>query len=199
MNVFRTERIALLFAVLTAIFAAACSSAPDQAANGSVKVDDTLEAAYTRLFDAVKKKDTEAISKEMSQETLKFAAGASARLNKTIEETLANGFTATTFANAVPQMRDPRIKNGFGSLEVWNVQEQVWEDLPFVAENGKWKLAIGDLYGNKFKSPGDGQSMRDRMAANAAGVGNTPPQKKADNTAGNVNTVQVEPLPANKR
>ncbi len=189
-------RSGLFTAILAfAAFAIGCGDGSNNTAgSGPQKIDDTLEAAYTRLYDAVKKKDTAAIGEEMSQETLKFAAGASARMKKPVEEVLANGFTATTFSDTIPEMRDPRIKDNFGAIEVWNAKDQVWEDVLFVGERGKWKLAYGDAFSNKFKSPGKGQAMRDREAANAAGATpNAPNAGNNSNSNTNVKAVEVEP------
>ena len=54
-----------------------------------------------------------------------------------------------------------------GALEVHNDKENSWEDLPFVREDGQWKLAIGEMFANTWKSPGKGQAEKEREAANA--------------------------------
>ncbi|HMS41178.1 MAG TPA: ribosomal protein L7/L12 [Pyrinomonadaceae bacterium] len=90
--------------------------------------------AYKMLFAAVKNKDTEKIKAMMSENSIGFAGFVSGQQKKTIEEVLANGFTATTFQENLPPMRDERIKDGFGALEVQN-KDKVWEDLPFIYES----------------------------------------------------------------
>lgn len=90
--------------------------------------------AYKMLFAAVKSKDVEKIKAMMSENTKAFAEFVAAQQKKSVDEVFANGFTATTFAEKLPQMRDERIKDGFGAVEVINPQK-IWEDLPFLYES----------------------------------------------------------------
>jgi len=141
-----------------------CSSAP--AAAGSP--GDSPTEAYKRLFAAVKSKNVDAIKAEMTENTLQFAQMVAAKQNTPIEKVFENGFTGTTFATDLPQMRDQRVADDMGNVEVWNTRDSKWEDLPFIKENGAWKLAVGDLFKGSFKSPGPGKDQREKMAANAA-------------------------------
>jgi len=141
--------------------------------------------AYQMLFAAVKSKDTAKIKQMMSENSLAFAEFVSGQQKKTLDEVLVNGFTATTFSETMPQMRDERIKDNFGALEVLNPQKQ-WEDLPFILENGGWKLAIGDAFKGSYQKPGLGQSMREQEAANAANNTMIPAN------VGNTNNANVE-------
>ncbi len=143
----------------------------------------TPTETYKRLFAAVKSKDTEAIKHELSKKTLAFADFAAGRQKITVEKVLENGLTATTFSESLPEIRDERINADSGSVEVWNSKDSLWEDLPFVKEDGVWKLALGELFGGTFKSPGKGRAMKEREAANIAATNQAP--------AGNVNTASV--------
>jgi hypothetical protein len=78
-----------------------------------------------------------------------------------------------------------------GAVEVYNSKDHVWEDLPFIKEDGSWKLAIGELWADKFKSPGKSQSQKEREAANAAGNTMIPM-----NMNGNGNPTVIRPVPA---
>jgi hypothetical protein len=140
-----------------------------KSSNSSVAGDDSPSNAYKRLYAAVKAKDTEAIKAAMSKKTLEFAQMAAGRQNKSFENVIENGFTATTFADSLPQMRDERVNGEMGAVEVHNDKENKWEDLPFIREDGKWKLAIGEMFANTWKSPGKSQSEKEREAANALG------------------------------
>ena len=68
---------------------------------------------------------------------------------------------------ALPNIRDERVKDNMGALEVWNSKESKWEDLPFMVEGGQWKLAIGEMWANTWKSPGKGRDQIEKEAANA--------------------------------
>ena len=133
---------------------------------------DTPTAAYKRLYAAVKSKNLDAIKAEMSKKTIEFAESAATRQNTQVAKVFENGFTASTFSETLPEIRDERVSGNMGAVEVYNSKETKWEDLPFVLEDGKWKLAIGDLFAGTFKSPGMGRAQKEAQAANAAGNGN---------------------------
>lgn len=121
---------------------------------------------YKKLYAAVKSKDTEAIKAVISKKTLEFGTMVSQKQNTPIEKVLENGFTATTFAGSLPEIRDERIADGSANVEVYNSKDKRWEDLPFVLEDGEWKLAVGELFGGTHKSPGKGRAQKEAEAAN---------------------------------
>jgi len=165
-----------------------CSSAPAKPGSDS----DSPTEAYKRLFLAVKAKNTDQIKAEMTQATQQFAAAAAEKYKKPIEQVFENGFTGTTFAESMPPIRDERVNGDMGAVEVWNSKDSRWEDLPFMKEDGAWKLAVGNIYQGTYKSPGPGRDQRDKMAANAAGQ--HPVEMPAANMNSNVNVVRV-PMP----
>ena len=122
--------------------------------------------AYVMLYTAVKSKQTDAIKKMMSQKTVGFAEGVAGQQKKPVETVFENGFTATTFAATMPQMRDERVKDNMGALEVWNEKEKKWEDLPFIREDDGWKLAIGDIFAGSYQKPAKGQAQIEDEASN---------------------------------
>lgn len=128
---------------------------------------DTPTAAYKRLFAAVKAKETDAIKAAVSKKTQALAVMLSQRNKAPIEKSYENGFTATTFAETLPDIRDERIKGIYGAVEVWNHKDSKWEDLPFILEEGRWKLAIGEVLEDTFQSPGPGLAKTERQAANS--------------------------------
>lgn len=137
------------------------SSAPVDVGNAQTPTD-----AYTMLYTAVKAKQTDAIKKMMSQKTLGFAEGVAGQQKKPVASVFENGFTATTFAPAMPQMRDERVKDNMGALEVWNEKDKKWEDLPFIREDDGWKLAIGDIFAGTYQKPAKGQAQIEEEASN---------------------------------
>ena len=162
---------------------------------------DTPTEAYKRLYAAVKKKDTEAIKGEMTSKSIDFAKMAADRNGKPIEEVFANGFTATTFAEKIPEIRDQRINENMGSVEVYNSKDARWEDLPFIQENGAWKLAIGEMFAGSFKSPGKGRDAIEKEAANAVNgglVAGNPTQSNANVNVVPMNANVIVPKPATK-
>jgi|GEM_PF-659425 len=161
-------------------------------ARGQIEGGELPSEAYARLFHAVKSKNTEAISKEMSKKTLDLARAQAARQNISLEKVLENGFTATTFASNLPEMRDDRINCGMGAVEVYNQKDRRWEDLPFIWEEGSMKLAVGDLFADTWKSPGTGRALKEQMASNSAGNNLVP---MAPNVNMNVKPVVPKQIP----
>jgi hypothetical protein len=153
----------ILLALLLACIAAAFSCGGGQPGAGG----DTPTAAYKRLYNAVKSKNVDSIRNEMTEKTISFAKGAAAQYGKPEEKMFENGFTATTFSETLPAIRDERVSENMGAVEVWNSRESRWEDLPFVLENGVWKLAIGEAFGGSYKLPGKGRDVIEKEAANA--------------------------------
>lgn len=161
----RIISLALLILTVAALF-----SCQDQSKVKNTQLtnpNDTPTEAYKRLFAAVKKKDVEAIKNEFSAKTKEFAKAVATRQNVPLEKVFSNGFTSSTFSDQLPEIRDERIKDDMGAIEVWNSGENRWEDLPFIRESDGWKLAIGELFSGTYKSPGKGKSVIDQEAINA--------------------------------
>ncbi len=153
------------------------------------------------LFAGVKAKDTEKIKQLMTKDTQALAGFLAERQKQPIEKSYENGFTATTFSDSLPEIRDERVKDNFGALEVYNQKEKRWEDLPFIREDGGWKLAIGEVFKNTYKSPGKGQAQLEKDAANT--MGNNPvqmtPNANGDFPAISNANKTIEELPAAKK
>lgn len=156
-----------------ALLAVSCKDQNAQQTNSSQPVDlsnvgnaQTPTDAYIMLYTAVKAKQTDAIKKMMSQKTVGFAEGVAGQQKKPVASVFENGFTATTFAPTMPQMRDERVKEDMGALEVWNEKDKKWEDLPFIKEDDGWKLAIGDIFAGTYQKPAKGQAQIEDEASN---------------------------------
>lgn len=142
-----------------------CQRQADVQGNGAQTPTD----AYKMLYAAVKAKDTEKIKQIMSKDTQGLAQFLAERQKQPIEKSYENGFTATTFADTLPEIRAERVNDKFGAVEVYNQKEKRWEDLPFIKEDNGWKLAVGDVFKGAYKSPGKGQLQAEQEAANASG------------------------------
>ncbi len=128
----------------------------------------TPTEAYKMLFAAVKGKDSEKIRQLMSKSSLGLAEFSGSQQKKPIDEILRNGLLAPMLAPSITEIRDERIKDNFGAIEVFNSQTNMWEDLPFILEDGGWKVAVGDVFQDKYKSPGKGKAQTEREASNSS-------------------------------
>lgn len=139
----------ILFLIVGFTVLSACQS-------GASKTGALVEA-YKNLYDAVKSKDTEKIKANMSKDTLGFVSSVGEMQKKTPEEMLKNGLIQSTRAEKLPPTRNERIKENMGALEVQDPNGN-WEDVPFVLEDGRWKLAVGDLFKGTYKKPAPSQA-----------------------------------------
>ena len=172
-----------LLALILISFACGSSSGPTAPAT-----NDSPTEAYKRLFNAVKAKNIDEIKGLMSKKTQAFAQMASQQQNAPLDKVYENGFTATTFTSTMPEIRDQRVKGQYGAIEVWNSNDSIWEDLPFVLEDGSWKLAIGDSFDGSFKSPGKGRDAIEKEAANVARGGAPQVSNANSNAIPSINT-----------
>lgn len=167
----RITSILLLLIFTFAVLACQTQQATNSAnsANASsvsnVKAQSPTEA-YKLLYAACKAKDIATIRALMSKSSLGLAEFSASQQKKSVDKVLENGLVAPTLADSLTEMRDERIKDNFGAVEVFNPKDNRWEDLPFVLEDGGWKLAVGDLFQDTFKSPGKSAAQLANEASN---------------------------------
>jgi len=164
------NKIISVFLLSVALLSLSCAKQTAQSGNNSSSNSgdkaQTPTEAYKILFAAVKAKDSGKIKQMMSKSTLGLAEFSGSQQKKSIDQILENGFVAPTLATSLTEIRDERVKDNFGAVEVFNPKDNRWEDLPFVLEDGGWKLAVGDIFQNTYKLPGKGQAQIEREASN---------------------------------
>lgn len=184
------NKIISVFLLSVALLSLSCAKQTAQSSNNSSSNSgdkaQTPTEAYKMLFAAVKAKDSGKIRQMMSKSTLGLAEFSGSQQKKSIDQILENGFVAPTLATSLTEIRDERVKDNFGAVEVFNPKDNRWEDLPFVLEDGGWKLAVGDIFQNTYKLPSKGQAQIEREASNtgmpmpANSVANFPPIPKGN-------------------
>lgn len=152
--------IFVLFLAATFVGCQSVQTASNNNANGPMVAATTTTApantpteAYKNLYAAVKTKNTESIKQTMSKTTQEFAEAMAQMQKKTPEDMYKNGLIESTLSPNLPPMRDERVKGNFGAVEVQS-SDGKWQDVPFVKEDGGWKLAVGELFKNTYESPG---------------------------------------------
>lgn len=142
-----------MLAALTAFAGFACKQAeapgskPATAATSSEKTmamaAGSPTEAYKMLFAAVRAKDAATIKELMSKSTISLAEGAAQRFGKTLEKQLENGFLQTTMTETLPEIRNERVTDNFGTVEVYNRKTGDWDET-FLSEKtaaGSWQTA----------------------------------------------------------
>lgn len=93
---------------------------------------------------AMKKNDLPAIRSNLSRGTLKMFEQAAQFQNITLDEELSN---RSRQANNVSQettieMRNEQITGDAATLEIKNPITGTWDKIPFVRDDGRWKIAL---------------------------------------------------------
>ena len=197
------NKIISFFLLLTfALFSFSCQKPQaGNNANNTTATVPTVKAqspteAYKMLYAAVKAKDKAAIKGLMSKGSLGLAEMSAGQQKKSVDQILENGLVAPTLADKITEIREERIKDNFGAIEVYNEREKRWEDLPFVLEDGGWKLAVGDLFADTYKSPGKGKAQIEDEASNR---GMPLPANTMKFPDANSNSVTKNPIPDEKK
>jgi hypothetical protein len=91
--------------------------------------------------EATQKKDVAAIKQTLSGGTLKMIEESAQRRGTTLDEVLTKDAGGTTYKQA-PETRNEKIEGDAATLEVKNAATADWDRIPFVREEGKWKIAL---------------------------------------------------------
>jgi len=140
-----TRRINALCAALAVVFTvSACNLL-----GGS-----TPTATFKAFYDASKKKDVPAMKKTLSKGTLDMFDKLAKEQNKTTDEMLKD-VDKDDKSDKMPETRNEKITGDTATLEVKNEKTNKWDPLPFVKENGEWKIALDKFLEDMMKSLGD--------------------------------------------
>src|SRR5205085_1610459 len=111
-------------------------------------------ATLKAFYEATQKKDPEGIKKTLSKGTLEMLEGFAKTQNKTLDESLKSGLASDTNSDKMPETRNEKINGDKATLEVKNDKTSQWETVPFVKEDGSWKIAFDQMFRDALKNPG---------------------------------------------
>jgi hypothetical protein len=117
-------------------------------------------ATMTAFFEAGRKKDPDGFKKTLSKGSLDLMESFAKAQNKTLDDALKSGMATPEAAeqSQTPAMRNEKITGDTATLEVQNEKNKEWETIPFVKEDGQWKIALDKALKDareKFSSPQD--------------------------------------------
>ena len=135
-----------IIALVCAFFIVGCNPASQ-----TKSPTETLQA----LNEASKKKDTAAIKILLSKGTLDLLEKNAKKENKTVDEILLKD-NGTPFQD-LPETRNEVITGETATVEVKNTVTGEFQKLPFVKENGVWKVALDKALEDAMKQ------MREEM------------------------------------
>jgi len=107
-------------------------------------------ATFKKFFEATKKADPAAIRKTLSRGSLEMFDKVAKEQNKTTDEMLKEVHKDAK-SESMPETRNEKIDGDSATLEVKNEKTGKWDSLPFVKENGEWKIAFDKFVENMLK------------------------------------------------
>jgi len=141
----KTRRINALCAALAVVMAvSACSMLSGSSPTKTFKA----------FYEASKKKDAAGMRKALSKSTLDMFDKLAKAQNKTTDDMLKE-VDKEDKSEKVPETRNEKITGDTATLEVKNDKTSKWDTLPFVKENGEWKIALDKFVENMLKDLGD--------------------------------------------
>jgi len=114
----------------------------------------TPTAAFKAFFEASKKKDVAGIKKGLSKGTVEMLDKLAKEQNKSTDDMLKEAYQNDK-GETFPETRNEKISGDTATLEVKNDKNGKWETLPFVKEDGDWKIALDKFLQDMIKSMGD--------------------------------------------
>jgi len=130
----KTQKVTALVVALMALalVAAACGGGSSPTA--------TAKAFY----EAVKAKDTAGIKNSMSKGSLEMMEKFAKMQNKSLDEALKEPTSSTTPTSF--ESKDEKITGDTATVQVKD-EKGNWETIPFVKEDGNWKIALDKAMG----------------------------------------------------
>ena len=139
----KTRRINALCAALAVVLAvSACSL-----------LSSSPTATFKAFYEAQKKKDAAGMKKALSKGTLDMFDKLAKAQNKSTDDMLKE--INKDDKSEKPESRNEKITGDTATLEVKNDKTGKWDPLPFVKENGEWKIALDKFVENMLKDLGE--------------------------------------------
>ena len=114
----------------------------------------TPTATFKAFYEASNKKDVAAMKKTLSKGTMDMFDKLAKEQNKTTDEMLKS-FDKEDKNQKMPETRNEKIDGDTATLEVKNDKTNKWDTLPFVKENGEWKIALDKFLEDLMKGLSD--------------------------------------------
>ena len=141
----KNHRINALCVALAVVLAASACSLLNRS---------TPTATFKAFYEASNKKDVAGMKKALSKGSLDMFDKLAKEQNKSTDEMLKS-FDKEDKNQKMPETRNEKITGDTATLEVKNDKTDKWDTLPFVKENGEWKIALDKVIEDMLKGLGD--------------------------------------------
>lgn len=115
----------------------------------------TPTATFKAFFEASKKKDAAGMKKTLSKGTLEMFDKLAKEQNKSTDDMLKEVDKDDNKSEKMSETRNEKINGETATLEVKNDKTGKWDTLPFVKENGEWKIALDKFLEDMLKGFSD--------------------------------------------
>lgn len=122
---------------------AAVKPAEEPAKTETAATADSPTAVFTSFVEAMKKKDAATMKNSLSKASLVQMEEAAKMQKKTLDEILAD--TEDVAKEKTPAVQNEKIDGDTATVEVENEITKKWDTVPFVKEDGKWKIAMDKI------------------------------------------------------
>ncbi len=100
------------------------------------------------LHNASLAKNPPAIKKMLSKSSIAMIEESARNQKKTVDQLLKEDDGAPFKFKELPEMRNEKINGSLATVEVKPKGAEEWESIPFIAENGEWKVMLDLIYRN---------------------------------------------------
>lgn len=167
MQIYKTIIFALLALTLAACGAAQKEKSPTE----------TLKT----FIEASKNKDVETIKKSLSKKSLELLEQTAKEQNTTADELLKKNNAAPL--KEMPETRNEKIEGDTATVEVKDKTSGNYETIPFVKEDGDWKIALDVFMQNVMKKMNE--EMNVQNSNSSPGATQPMPQNEANKPSAN--------------
>ncbi|MEO6390217.1 MAG: DUF4878 domain-containing protein [Pyrinomonadaceae bacterium] len=100
-------------------------------------------AAMLSFYEASRNQDATAMKKYLSKASIEMMEKMAKEKSKSLDEFLKEGKLGRGDKDPkVPEVRNEKIDGDKATLEVKDTDRDKWETIPFVKEDGSWKIAL---------------------------------------------------------
>ena len=104
------------------------------------KKNDSPKEVFSKFLSAKADKDVETVKKLISSGSLKMIQRSAEDQKTTVDELLKVDDQSSLSQSL--EIGDEKIEGETATVEVKNPRTQEWEKMPFITEDGKWKIAL---------------------------------------------------------
>ncbi len=119
------------------------ATSADTTASSSAVAMNSPTATMGIFFEALKKKDNETIKKCLSKSSLVILEESAKDGKTTIDQIISEGEDMSQ--KKTPAVRNEKIEGDSATLEVEDEKTKKWDTVPFVKEDGVWKIALDKM------------------------------------------------------